>query len=85
MLHFIEPQNTTPTNNNGKPCITYWKLVIQLPNVNALEFKVSSIKKLADIIGIKETTLRRIVYDQGYHSKKYDEFLKCITLTPHYD
>ena len=82
MLHFIPPVIERSRHDNH---ITYWKLTISLPNVNPLEFKVSSIKQLSDILGIKETTLRKIVYTPNYNSKRYNDFLKHITLTAHYD
>ena len=84
MLHFIEPP-TAHTKNSKTQMIVFWKFVIRLPNVNPLEFKVSSIKQLSDILGIKETTLRKIVYKPDYHSKRYRELLKYITLTPQYN
>ena len=84
MLHFIESP-TSQTKNTKTQMIIYWKLVIRLPNVNPLEFKVSSIKQLSDILGIKETTLRKIVYKHDYHSKRYNELFKYITLTPQYN
>ena len=84
MLHFIEPP-ATQTKNTKTQMIIYWKLVIQLPNVNPLEFKVSSIKQLSNILGIKETTLRKIVYKSDYHSKRYRDLLKYITLIPQYN
>ena len=84
MLHFIEPP-TAHTKNAKTQMIIYWKLVIQLPNINPLEFKVSSIKQLSNILGIKETTLRKIIYKPDYHSKRYSKLLKQITLIPQYN
>ena len=81
MLHYIEP---TSINNNANTTITYWKLTIALPNVKPLDFKVRSIKQLATILEMNETTLRKIVYDKHYHSKRYEDFLKYVTLTPQY-
>ena len=83
MLHYIErPQENT---SNTKQHILYWKLSINFPNIVPLEFKVASIKQLADVLGIKETTLRKIVYSENYNSKRYGDFLKHVTLTPHYE
>ena len=81
MLHYIEPVSTNNTNNNT---IVYWKLTIALPNVKPLDFKVRSIKQLASILEMNETTLRKIVYDKKYHSKRYQDFLKYVRLTPQY-
>ena len=81
MLHYMEPVST---NNKNNSIITYWKLTIALPNVKPLDFKVRSIKQLATILEMNETTLRKIIYDKHYHSKRYEEFLKYVTLTPQY-
>ena len=83
MLHFIEPQPTATTDQNNT-VITHWKLTIALPNVRPLEFKVRSIKQLANVLEMNETTLRKIVYDKKYHSKRYEDFLRYVTLEPQY-
>lgn len=82
MLHFIEPPELKQTNKNNN--ILYWKLTVSFPNANPLEFKCSSLAQLANVLGIKETTLRKIIYKPAYHSKKYHELLKYVSLTPQY-
>ena len=83
MLQYIEPSDLNKPKNNHN--ITYWKLVISFPNTKPLEFKVSSLKQLTGILGIKESTLRKIVYTPGYNSKKYEELFKYVALSPQYD
>ena len=83
MLHYIEPPNLNkPKNLNN---ITYWKLVISFPHTKPLEFKVASLKQLADILEIKETTLRKIVYEPQYNSKKFKELLTYVSISAQYD
>ena len=82
MLHFIEPVDLQQTNKNNN--ILYWKLTVSFPNIKPLEFKCSSLNQLSHILGIRDTTLRKIIYKPSYHSKKYQELLKYITLTHQY-
>lgn len=81
MLHL----DTPCVNNKNKPRLVYWKVVIAFPHINPLEFKVSTLAEFALITGIKYVTLRRIVYDKNYNSKKYNDLLQYTTVTPVYN
>ena len=83
MLHLVPPPTDTNSKKN-KPRLVYWKVVIAFPHVNPLEFKVSTLSEFALITGINYITLRRIVYDKQYKSKKYDTLFKHTTITPIY-
>lgn len=81
MFQFVPPSNAI---NKNKQKVIYWKVTFTFPQMNPLEFKVRSIKEFSKITGIKDITLRKIVYDKKYHSKKYDTALKYMTIEPVY-
>ena len=83
MLHLVSEPTLTNTNKEKKRII-YWKVVIALPQINPLEFKVSTLSEFALLTGINYITLRRIVYDKKYNSKKYDTLFKHVSITPVY-
>ena len=70
---------------NDKKKIIYWKVSIKFPDLNPLEFKVLSINELSKIIGMKDITLRKIVYDKKYKSRKYAEMVKYLKVEPVYN
>ena len=83
MLHLI-PTDITSNKTSNKKAILYWIVSIEFPGMNPLQFSVSSIKHFSIITGIKDTTLRKLVYDKNYNSKKYGDAFKHIKLAPVY-
>ena len=82
MLQYIEPPSLKqPRKNNN---ILYWTLTISFPNIASLSFKVFSISQLANILEMKEVTLKKILYNPSYNSKKYAIMLKYVSIAPVY-
>ena len=81
MLTFEVQPNDNPKH---KRIVKYWKLTIQFPNLNKMEFRVRSTNEVANITGIPLQTLKKILYDKTYNTKKYNEFIKYVECVPVY-
>ena len=82
MLHFVPPPVDSTNQDNKK--VIYWKVTLAFPQIKPLEFIVSTLSEFALITGIKYLTLRKIVYDKSYHSKRFDTVFKYVSITPVY-
>ena len=83
MIHFV-PTQSLDTKQSPKKRVIYWKVTVAFPQIKPLEFKVSTLSEFALLTGINYITLRRIVYDKNYHSKRFDTVFKYITINPVY-
>ena len=81
MLEFEYPPIQDKTR---KRAVRYWLVSIQFENVKPMEFRVRSIPELCEITGIKLPTMKKILYAEGYKTKRFDELLKFTTFTPVY-
>ena len=59
-----------------QPQVRYWIITFQFNNVQPIEFKVRSLSEFSTISGIPIHTIKKLIYDNEYHSKKYSELLK---------
>ena len=82
MLHFVQPPVVNSKQANKR--VVYWKITVSFPEIKSLEFKVATLSEFALLTSINYITLRKIVYDKNYHSKKYDTAFKHISITPVY-
>ena len=79
MLTF-EQQNVRNRNINiSKRNVRYWIITFNFNNVQPIEFKVRSLPEFANVVGIPIHTLKKIIYDNDYNTKKYIDFLKYTT------
>ena len=74
MLEF-EPQQIT-NRPLEKRMVRYWIITFTFNNIQPIEFKVRSLPQFATLSGIPIATLKHIVYNTNYHSKKYADFMK---------
>ena len=72
----LELQQTKKYHAKNK--VRYWIVTFTFQNIQPFEFKVRSLPELATVSGIPLQTLKRIIYDPDYHSKKYSDFLKYV-------
>ena len=79
MLQFEIPQNKNPKFNR---VVRYWIVIFRFPNLQPIEFRVRSIPELSVITGIPVQSLKRIIYDNKYNTKKYADFLKYCEFNP---
>ena len=83
MLQFVYPD--IEPNKNEPRRIIHWKLTLLVPEIRPLVILATSLKMIAETLGIKEITLRKILSDENYNSKKYKETMKFISIEPVYN
>lgn len=58
---------------------------INLPNLKPIQVKAQNIRELSNLLGIQYNTLRKIIYNENYKSKRYQfaleqiNFIRCET------
>ena len=62
-----------------------WMVNLSIPNVEFPGLHFKSIKAMTSAFRIKEPTLRKLVYDKNYKTKKFVEFKKYVLITPEHE
>ena len=83
MLQIVQP--TIQYDKTQPRRIIHWKMIVKLPELLPVVFIANSLRDIVNFLGIKEVTLRKILFDKTYHSKKYSETLKYVSFEPVYN
>ena len=71
-------------DKSRKKVVRYWLVSLKFENVKPMEFRVRSITDICEITGIKVNTLKKILYDESYQTKRFNELLRFASFTPVY-
>ena len=71
-------------HRNNQQKIDFWMVEINFDHIQPICLRYKSLRQIADHWNIKDATLRKIVYDTNYHSKKYIDLINHIKITAVY-
>ena len=67
-------------NQNNQRKFDFWMVEINFDHIQPICLKYKSLHQIAEHWKIKDATLRKIVYDSNYHSKKYIDLVNHINI-----